>query len=527
MNVRHLYPVRNTASRLMAVMMLLCVAFIAFAQGNSQQVIAVYEATANLNLRTVPTTSASIVTTVSKGTKLNVIGYAPNNWAAVSHSNRTVYASRDYMRYLYPVSTQPVQPEQPKATKSFELPDMSSFFSGFWDIIKFILGLLLVITILIFKDQLLEMAIFCAFFTGIGALITYLIFDNGVIGGTIGLCLAVLIIIRTLINYFSIKASWLFYFIHFVVMLPFFLLNRIQYLILEPWRYIFKSKWVADSLINSTRLTLNVVKILLYIVTTPLRLVNAIAYNLIVRFLFGIYDLLFEVLQPSSDDEGAESIGKWLLWMPYRIVVYPVYHGGVLLVEGIIWTIVDIFIPAITMYHGSDLTAAQAIVSCPNRNTYLKNTSKWTNGTFKASQSSWGGIGVYFTPSFLVARSYATDPYRLSDNNPSMIVCRVSLGSIVNYALTPVFYYAGQYGNPSKLNAYAQQHGYTTGEWWNPRGRYWEFCLFDWKNRYNHPWRIRPVYVYNFRTGMVQHIKGGMQHWLFDKSILKDIGSYF
>lgn len=34
-------------------------------------------------------------------------------------------------------------------------------------------------------------------------------------------------------------------------------------------------------------------------------------------------------------------------------------------------------------------------------------------------------------------------------------------------------------GHPPTLNSYAERHQYTTGEWWNDRGRYWEFCLFD------------------------------------------------
>ena len=57
----------------------------------------------------------------------------------------------------------------------------------------------------------------------------------------------------------------------------------------------------------------------------------------------------------------------------------------------------------------------------------------------------------------------------------------------------------------------------------NERGGYWEFCMLDWQNRYNHSWRIRPVYVFNFRTGKVQHINGGMRHWLFDSSVAGDI----
>jgi hypothetical protein len=101
----------------------------------------------------------------------------------------------------------------------------------------------------------------------------------------------------------------------------------------------------------------------------------------------------------------------------------------------------------------------------------------------------------------------------------------VSLGRTINYALAPEYVYdqAGQYGKHLELNKYGEKHGYTTGEWWNEGGGYWEYCMFDRKYCYDHPWRIRPVYLYNVRTGRVQHIKGGMQHWLFDSGVLKDL----
>lgn len=86
-----------------------------------------------------------------------------------------------------------------------------------------------------------------------------------------------------------------------------------------------------------------------------------------------------------------------------------------------------------------------------------------------------------------------------------------------------IYINAGANGNPAVLNKYAEKEGYTTGEWWNQRGGYWEYCLFDWQNRYNHPWRIRPVFVFNFRTGMAQHIDGGLRHWLFSKVVIDDI----
>ena len=105
-----------------------------------------------------------------------------------------------------------------------------------------------------------------------------------------------------------------------------------------------------------------------------------------------------------------------------------------------------------------------------------------------------------------------------------MIVCRVSLGKIMNYGLAPRYIHSntGDGGDHALITKYAKEHGYTTGEWWNRYG-YWEYCMYDWKNAYNNPWRIRPIYVFNFRTGLAQHIKGGCRHWLFSKMVIRDI----
>lgn len=107
-----------------------------------------------------------------------------------------------------------------------------------------------------------------------------------------------------------------------------------------------------------------------------------------------------------------------------------------------------------------------------------------------------------------------------------MIACRVSMGRVITYTLMPDYVYnqAGGGGNHDKINQFADAHGYTMGEWYN-YNRVWEYCLFDWQNLFNNPWRIRPIYMLNLRTGRAQHVTGGMQHWLFDNGVLKSLFS--
>ena len=160
-------------------------------------------------------------------------------------------------------------------------------------------------------------------------------------------------------------------------------------------RYHFKRHRYYDSTNATLRPVLEVLKVLLYILITPLRVINAIYFDIIVHGLTELYDYLLEVFAPCNRKEGAGDVWIWLLTFPWRILKYPVFHGALALLESVIWTVIDTFIPAITLYHGTDLTAGQSITGEKRRNRRLG----WGSGTFMASSSSWGGIGVYFAAS--------------------------------------------------------------------------------------------------------------------------------
>lgn len=488
-----------------------------------------------LNVRSGPGTSYSKIGKFYKGDLIEVKYVTQSgtmSWGCVELGYQNGFVAMRYVDYIQVIQQPDTEPESITTHSSsfFDSFDgmfdgIGSFFSGLWSIIKVILIILVVLVALAFWEDILAFLIFMAICAGIGAALFSALFDNSGLGVILGAAFAAFIGLKRIMESLNAEYSDVMWLLYWLVSLPVYLLNKTQYFLSEPWRFMFKTSWVGDGMKTWLRPTLEVLKVVMYIVTTPLRVVNAIIYNVFLYALTSIYTLFFEVLRPTAKEEGAKDFWTWLYMFPVRLVKYPIYHGGISLVEGFIWTVVDTFIPAVTLYHGTDLTAAEVIVRSTNRNTYLRNTSTRTSGTFTASRSSWGGIGVYFAARRSVARSYATDPNRLSDRNPMMIVCRVSLGRIINYALAPHYVYmqAGQFGIHSELNRYGEKHGYTTGEWWNQRGGYWEYCLFDWQNCYNHPWRIRPIYAFNLRINQAQPIKGGMQHWLFEKEILDDL----
>ena len=384
---------------------------------------------------------------------------------------------------------------------------------------KVVLIIFAVLMVLAFKEELIQLALFIGVFCAIGALVFHLLFDKGELGALAGFILAVIVGLRGIAEAFgmSYAVTVILSVGYHLLSLPFYCLNHLQYFLSEPWRYVFRRDRLPDRVKKVLRPVLEALKVVMYVLITPLRLLNAVYFNIFVHGLTEFYDLFIEVLSPCSRKEGAGSFWRWLVFFPWRLLKYPVWHGFLTLVETLGWSIADIFIPTLTMYHGTDLPAAQNITATSGRNDYLASTMDWNSGTFRASESSWGGIGVYFASDRAVAKRYAGDPYRLSDNNPVVIVCRVSPGRMINYALAPSYVYAatGRYGHPPTINRYAEKHGYVSGEWWNDSGKYWEYCLLDWQNLYNFPWRIRPLYVFNCRTRLIQHVKGGMKHWFF------------
>lgn len=488
-----------------------------------------YRVTASeLNIRLYPTTHSNIIGFLYRGNEVVVNSTTYQNgitWGQIVHNQQPGYVAMAYLEYVEPQVEETPSYASSSSYDSGSSWSIGSFFSGVWKIIKIVFWIFVVLIVIAFKDEILQFLAILATYVGIGALIGWLVFGKAGVGAIIGLILVILFGLRMFADNLSGDYNGLMYNAYRLTTAPLFYTNRWQHILSEPWRYILKTDWPAESIKPTLRILAQIVQIALYVVITPLRLFNAIAYNLVVHVMVVFYDLFAEVFKPSSwDEEGDGFFGNILMFF-YRLIKYPIFHGAVAIIEGIIWTIIDVFVPAITLYHGTDLTAAQAIVCCPNRNRHLRYSSTWRHGTFSASRNGWGGSGVYFASKRTVAIGYSLDQYRLSDNNPCVIVCRVSLGPILNYALSPhhIFRQGGDGGNHKLMTDFAMKHHYVSGEWWNAPNVYWEYCLYDWKDRYNHPWRIRPVYVFNVRTSRLQHIEGGMQHWLFDQSILTDL----
>ena len=491
--------------------------------------------TTNLNVRANPSKKAAKLGLLQKNDTIivdSVTGTETDRWGVIHFREQCGYISMRYVEYIAQIESILESVGTFQSSKDIFIEVLLRI----WGALRWVLGILVVLVVFAYLEYIIELALYAGFFAAVGAGVFTILGCKSSTGAIVGLVVAALVGIRLLIDRMDIHIGkvnlngffrGLFLCGYYIISFPIYWLNQLEHFLVEPWRYFFRRDWVADHTKPTLRVAFEVLTVLMYVVITPLRLLNAFIYNILIHCVTGIYDLFFEVLVPCDSKEGAGNTGRWILMFPWRLLKYPIYHGALTIVESVVWTVVDVFIPARTLYHGTDLAACESITSDPYRNKYLKNISEWSSGTFLASSSpncSWAGRGVYFAINRKLASGYSSraGSHR---SDPVMIACRVSMGRVINYSLAPsrVYRQAGQGGNHDELNKFGDSHGYTTGEWFNNRNQ-WEYCLFDWQNRYNHPWRIRPIYILNFNTGRTQHIRGGVQHWLFDKAVLKDFG---
>ena len=411
-----------------------------------------YETTTYLNVRVSDNAKAKIITTLSPNTQVQVDHITANNWAAIQYGQQRGYVSARYIRYVRDAEQIPSKPT-----------DNTSKKKGVW---------------------------------------SWLL--------AIGLSIIGFIIIRIIAIYVLGLISMFMYRAYWVLCIPFYVLNWLQRYLSKPWRLFYKRNYGPSPRNAELRAKYEWVKLPLYVLLTPLRFINALYYNLIVHCSFEMYNYVIEIFLPSNDEEGEDDYLRLILMIPWRILKYVVWHGGLTIIESAIWTVVDSFIPALTLFHGTNQKASTTITNA-GRNGFSSDLT----GVWNVGGGNYAGNGIYFAPARSTALHYARG---------SLIVCRVSLGKVLDLGLAPWHIYI-QCGYPNALGAtkWGLQNGYVTGEWWRKDAKWWEYCMYDWQNRYNYSWRIRPLYVLNLSEKLMQRIPGGMCHWLFRKMVLEDI----
>ncbi len=278
------------------------------------------------------------------------------------------------------------------------------------------------------------------------------------------------------------------------------LLNKIQFFLQKPWRPLLKHP-------NKFYLFLNkyfgwvswLIQLSLWLALTPLRLINAIYYNIIIYSLWCFYDHLSEIFNPKVNGmryyHGFKYAFYWFFGLPFRFIKY-IWIGLIQFIEGIIFVVVDTVVPAVTMYHGTRRDASI-------------NISK--PGEWQVGDGNFAGSGIYFTMNKKVAQHYAG-----SGKDSVIIRSRVSLGKIKNLNLAPANIRSCVKYNGDRITGWALKKRYTTTEWWRSDNQWWEYCILNQRNgRSFKTWRIRILYIHNVGINRKERIWGGKSFWVF------------
>lgn len=418
---------------------------------------AYYETTTALNVRTSDNVYAEKIATLAPNVEIKVDWMTSNNWAAIQLYGQRGYVSGLYLRYV-----RDAEKAASGRTERKKESDDGGLWSWIWSVTLSIICFLIIRKIAIFG---------------------------------LGLC-----------SVLMYKAYW-------ILCIPFYILNWLQRHLSKPWRAFYKNNSGSDYKNAELREKYEWWKVPLYILLTPLRFVNAVYFNILIHCSFEMFNYWIEVFLPSNEKEGEDNIVLLILLVPWRVLRYVVWHGGLTIAESIIWTVIDTFEPALTLYHGTSEEASVSITHA-GRSGYSCNMT----GIWNVGGGNYAGNGIYFAPVRSTALHYASG---------AMIVCRVTLGKVLDLGLAPWHIYK-QCGYPNALGAtrWGLQNGYVTGEWWRKDREWWEYCMYDWQNRYNYSWRIRPLYVLNLNEKTMQRIPGGMCHWLFRRMVIEDIITY-
>ena len=448
--------------RLVAVLLLQLFPLVSMAE-NSYPAICITNA--NLNVRESGSTYGKILETLPLGTKVRVYRITNNGWAEIDYNGARAYCSNNYLTYWEAV-------EQPPVSHS------NSNSYGFLPRIGNI------------------------------SILSWLFY-------LVGICIALAILRKVLITILGLVSIFFYKFYHFISF-PFYCLNWLQRRLAKPWMQAYKRNNRSDFRNAELRRQLDLWKIPFYLLLTPLRLFNAVYYNIVVHCSFEMFNYVVEVISPEGDREGKENYFLWLIMIPWRIIKYPLWHGFLTFVESCIWTAIDTLVPALTAYHGTTCAAAEGICQGPGR----VESKNWLSAVWNVGGGNYAGNGIYFAPIRSTAYHYASG---------SLIVCRVSFGRTLDLGLAPRRIY-DLCGKPNALGVtdWGLKNNYVTGEWWrgDTRAGWWEYCMYDWQNRYNDSWRIRPLYVINLSGKCIQRIPGGMYHWLFNSLVFNDLISH-
>lgn len=283
----------------------------------------------------------------------------------------------------------------------------------------------------------------------------------------------------------------------------FSILNYLQYFLQKPYRFALKRSNRFIRGMYKFGVFRVIYDFIAYFALSPLRLLNAFWYDIIVYPGFCFKDAISDLFVPKNKKwihrKWFGYAFFWLIGLPWRFLQM-VFHSIGRFIEGVFFTFFDVFVPTLTMMHGTREDAAISISS----------PGKWIVG-----DGDYAGNGIYFTMNKSVAKHYA-DRANYSSKHPVIIYSRVSLGRNRNLmVLTDKIGKSLHQHDGDELTRWGRANRITSFEWWRKDPGWWEYCMLNQpKGCVVKTWRIRVLYIRDLADNRIERVNGGKAFWL-------------
>lgn len=179
----------------------------------------------------------------------------------------------------------------------------------------------------------------------------------------------------------------------------FFFIDELMWFLYNPLRSFMKdvngSRGRMGFHLFSLLLIKPVWQLSIWVLTTPLRIVTAVYFDVLMYLFVMLSDSVDELLHPKLGKmrhrKGLDYAWRWIFGLPARIV-WLIIKNILAVIDSAMMFIISVVWPTFTMYHGTPRDAAFDI----------SGKGRWFVGT-----GNYGGSGVYFGRSVKVARHYA------------------------------------------------------------------------------------------------------------------------
>lgn len=278
---------------------------------------------------------------------------------------------------------------------------------------------------------------------------------------------------------------------------PFMLLNWMQWILYNPLRFLWKNTANGWSALIFGLLRYSFIAffwwLIVHILLIPIRLLNALYFNVLLYWSVIFCDSIFEFWFPRLKYGQYRGFRGWFIYLPLRL--YNVFkRNGYALLGGILMTGVDTVFPTYTMYHG---TSFKGIA------TNIAQAGRWYVGG-----GDYAGSGIYFGFLRKTAEHYAQGSDR------ALICARVTVFPCRNSATLP-YKIRKKIGNDGAGISSGLPFPYCSIEHWRDHSyaQWFEYCLVQpgLAGKYVRTWRARPICV--LKNGMPKRIWGGISLW--------------